>query len=52
MAESFAPIALDSESEQADPLQALASERSLILWYMERHQIFQAVALARELVPG
>ena len=48
VAESFAPIALERKAQQADPLQALAFERNLITWYVERHQIFQAVALARE----
>ncbi len=46
--ESFAPIALGAEEQKADPLRALTTERALISWYLERNQIFQAVALARE----
>jgi CRISPR-associated DxTHG motif protein len=45
---SFAPIALSAEAQKADPLRALTTERALIGWYLERNQIFQAVALARE----
>lgn len=46
--ESFTPIALDEQAQRDDPLQTLAVEQRLITWYMERQQIFQAVALARE----
>ncbi|MCS6828363.1 MAG: TIGR02221 family CRISPR-associated protein [Caldilinea sp.] len=45
---SFAPIALSAEEQKADPLRALMTERTLIGWYLDRNQIFQAVALARE----
>ena len=46
--ESFASIALSSEEQQSHPGAMLAAERSLIKWYLDRNQIFQAVALARE----
>jgi len=46
--DSFAPIALSEKEQKRDPAQALAIERNLIGWYLERNQTFQAVALARE----
>lgn len=46
--DSFAPIAFDAAEQARDPVQALAVERNLIGWYLERNQTFQAVALARE----
>ncbi|MBO9394412.1 TIGR02221 family CRISPR-associated protein [Caldilinea sp.] len=48
MLESFKPIALDRQTQQRNPQQALSTERRLIGWYLERNQVFQAVALARE----
>jgi CRISPR-associated DxTHG motif protein len=48
VAESFAPIALSAEEQQRSPQQTLVAERALIEWYLQRNQIFQAVALARE----
>lgn len=46
--DSFAPIALSEEDQKRDPYRTLEVERALIGWYLERNQIFQAVALARE----
>jgi len=46
--ESFAPIARNSQAQRDDPAQTLETERTLIAWYLDRNQIFQAVALARE----
>jgi CRISPR-associated DxTHG motif protein len=46
--DSFAPIALPENDQQSSPLDLLTFERSLIGWYLQRNQIFQAVALARE----
>jgi CRISPR-associated DxTHG motif protein len=46
--DSFASIALTMNDQQSDPLAILTFERSLIGWYLQRNQIFQAVALARE----
>jgi CRISPR-associated DxTHG motif protein len=46
--ESFAPIGLSAEEQQRSPQQTLVAERALINWYLQRNQIFQAVALARE----
>jgi hypothetical protein len=48
MLESFKPIALDRQTQQRNPQQALVTERRLIGWYLDRNQVFQAVALARE----
>jgi CRISPR-associated DxTHG motif protein len=48
VAESFAAIALERKAQEGDPHRALEFERNLFTWYMERNQIFQAVALARE----
>lgn len=48
VAESFAPIAREEQAQKDDPAQTLETERTLIAWYLERNQIFQAVALARE----
>lgn len=48
MLESFEPIALDAQTQQRAPQEALVTERRLIGWYLDRNQIFQAVALARE----
>ncbi|MCS6840120.1 MAG: TIGR02221 family CRISPR-associated protein, partial [Roseiflexus sp.] len=45
--ESFQRIAL-SNHEQSNPRRVLQTERDLIGWYLERNQVFQAVALARE----
>lgn len=48
IANSFAPIALDHSEQARNPVQTLETERALVAWYLERNQIFQAVALARE----
>ncbi|HQY94395.1 MAG: TIGR02221 family CRISPR-associated protein [Caldilinea sp.] len=48
VAENFAPIALSAEEQRHNPQQTLVAERALIKWYLQRNQIFQAVALARE----
>ncbi|OAN43795.1 CRISPR-associated protein [Chloroflexus islandicus] len=45
--DNFRPIAL-GETEQADPLRTLQTELNLVGWYLDRGQVFQAVALARE----
>jgi CRISPR-associated DxTHG motif protein len=45
--DNFRPIALD-ETEQVDPLRILQTELNLVGWYLDRSQVFQAVALARE----
>jgi CRISPR-associated DxTHG motif protein len=44
---SFERIAL-SNDDQIDPSRVLETERNVIGWYLERNQVFQAVALARE----
>lgn len=46
--DTFAPIALDSKRAQQDNISALTIERNLINWYLERKQIVQASAVARE----
>lgn len=48
VADSFASIALDRAEQARNPIRALETERALVAWYLERNQIFQAVALARE----
>ncbi len=48
VAASFAPIALDRAEQARNPVRALETERALVAWYLERNQVFQAVALARE----
>lgn len=45
--DNFHPIAL-GKTEQADPLRVLQTELNLVGWYLDRGQVFQAVALARE----
>lgn len=45
--DNFRPIAL-GETEQADPSRILQTELNLVGWYLDRGQVFQAVALARE----
>ncbi len=44
---SFQRIALGND-EQSDYKRTLRTERELIGWYLDRNQVFQAVALARE----
>ncbi|MFQ3684546.1 TIGR02221 family CRISPR-associated protein [Roseiflexus sp.] len=46
--ESFSPLALSRADQQNDPVRTLQTERDLIMWYLDRNQTFQAVALARE----
>lgn len=45
--DNFQPTALD-ETEQADPSRILQTELNLVGWYLDRGQVFQVVALARE----
>ncbi|ACL23978.1 TIGR02221 family CRISPR-associated protein [Chloroflexus aggregans] len=45
--DNFRPIAL-GKTEQVDPLRILQTELNLVGWYLDRGQVFQAVALARE----
>ncbi len=46
--ESFSPLALSRADQQKYPVRTLQTERDLIMWYLDRNQTFQAVALARE----
>jgi hypothetical protein len=45
---SFTPIALSENAQSKNPAETLKIERQLIKWYLDRNQIFLAVALARE----
>ena len=52
MRNSFTPIARSENEQSKNPAETLENERQLIKWYLDRNQIFLAVALAREwLVP-
>lgn len=46
MLDGFEPIALGKQAQKDDPLQALATERRLSAWRLERNQ--RVYALARE----
>jgi len=45
---SFTPIARSRNEQSKNPAETLENERQLIKWYLDRNQIFLAVALARE----
>jgi CRISPR-associated DxTHG motif protein len=45
---SFTPIARSENEQSKNPAETLKIERQLIKWYLDRNQIFLAVALARE----
>lgn len=45
---TYAPLALSNPRHQANAVASLNRERTLIKWYLERNQIVQAVAIARE----
>jgi hypothetical protein len=45
---SFTPIARSENEQSENPAETLKIERQLIKWYLDRNQIFLAVALARE----
>jgi CRISPR-associated DxTHG motif protein len=44
----YAPLAMSSERIESDPYSALIVERELIHWFLQRKQLVQAVAVARE----
>ncbi len=46
--DAYAPLALDKATLGQDPVTALAVERELVHWYLERNQLVQAIAVARE----
>lgn len=45
---TYTPLALSNPRLQANAIASLNRERTLIKWYLERNQIVQAVAIARE----
>ncbi|MCO6450985.1 MAG: TIGR02221 family CRISPR-associated protein [Caldilineales bacterium] len=48
--DAFAPLALGEHEQKADRVAALARERRMVHWYLERSQYVQALAVAREWV--
>lgn len=44
----YAPLALASPRSQANNIASMNREKQLIQWYLERNQLVQAVAIARE----
>lgn len=46
--DTYSPLALNSPRIQANNIASMNRERLLIQWYLERNQLVQAVAIARE----
>ena len=46
--DAYTPLALDQATLAQDPVTTLAVERDLVHWYLERNQLVQAIAVARE----
>ncbi len=46
--DAYTPLALGTETLEQDPVTTLAVERDLVRWYLERNQLVQAIAVARE----
>ncbi len=44
----YAPLSMSREAQRAHPESALARERRMVGWYVERRQYVQAMAVARE----
>ncbi|RLT34946.1 MAG: TIGR02221 family CRISPR-associated protein [Chloroflexi bacterium] len=50
VSEAYAPLALTESQIDQDPIGLLGIERELVSWYLDRNQLVQAVAVAREWV--
>ncbi len=48
VADAYAPLSLSKEEQKRNPVALLARERRMVLWYLERRQYVQAMAVARE----
>ena len=46
--DAYAPLAMSRKAQENDPQGALARERRMVQWYLERGQYVQAMAVARE----
>ena len=46
--EAYSPLAMSKDAQAAEPVAALARERRMVQWYLERRQYVQAMAVARE----
>jgi len=46
--DTYAPLAMGSKAQMQNPVGALARERRMVSWYLERRQYVQAMAIARE----
>jgi len=48
VADAYAPLSLSRDEQTRNPIALLARERRMVLWYLERRQYVQAMAVARE----